>query len=375
MKTIFFYSKLLLIVGLLVGLGWLFKSDAGYIIVDVGTIHYESSLFLLIIVLLGLWFVWYLLKLILRSINFTFKVLNPWHKTKQLAKSTADLHQGLIFLCAENNASAIKHFSKGKTLAHQLLLLKTLSLGNQTQESTKVAQKLAQQYPQTKMVSEILQSKTLLNAKKYQLAEPKIKQLFTQYKNNYAIINLLKKLLISTKNWQELFNLSTKHKQLLTGDEFIMVWNNYLKQLDITNEVMQSFYKLDKEYANHPEVITAYAYKLQQLNRTSEAEQIVRRALKKHYHSSLIKVYGDIKHNEQQLNFALTLVDKNKQDHNLYITLAKLSLRQNSYTKAQAYLEQSVALNPNNEAYNLLASVLIKLDDKVQALVYLNKIN
>jgi len=154
------------------------------------------------------------------------------------------------------------------------------------------------------------------------------------------------------------------------------MWDKYLDSLGITSDITQSFYKLDKEYANNPQIIAKYADKLRRLNRISEAEQIVRKALKKNYHIDLIKVYGDINHNNQQLNFAHTLLDKNKHDHNLYITLAKLTLRQNLYDKACEYLDLSLKIKQNDEAHTLLSNlILIKLDNKNKALESLNNIS
>jgi len=203
MKKIFFYSKWFLIVGIFVGIFLLFRTDAGYIVVDVSGFHYESSLFLVVAVVAGLCLVWYLLKLIMRGINFTFNLLNPWNKAKQKTKNLVNLHKGTIALCEDDLVSAKKYLAKSKDLISQLLLLKTISYTEDVQESTNIAQKLVKEFPQTKLVSAILHNQTLLNAGKYEQAEPAIKLLFEQNKNNKKVADLIKQLLIKTNKLPE----------------------------------------------------------------------------------------------------------------------------------------------------------------------------
>jgi HemY protein len=105
---------------------------------------------------------------------------------------------------------------------------------------------------------------------------------------------------------------------------------------------------------------------------TVECELLLRKALKKHWDVSLIRLYGLVESNNEakQLAFAEGLLKRHARDSALLLTLGRLSVRNNLWGKARAYLEESIEIQATPEGYRELAALLEKQGEYSAATVY-----
>jgi len=365
MKRFKFYLRLLCLLAITFILWWLFKDDAGYILISANSFKYESTLLLVVLFIIGLTLLWWLIKFIWLILSLSFNWLNPWNSNKKASKNSLSLEQGVISFCSDDFANASYYLNKGTSLIHQLLLTKSLINNYKYQEALNNIKQINKN-PNNKLIGSILYNQVLLLKNNNQEALNNIKKLFSEYKKEPAVINLLIQSLIKTNNYDEAFNLIIKYKLIINIDDFNLIWREYIAKLSTSNLLITNWHKLANFYINDVNIISSYALRLKQLGDPSSAEQIVRKTLKRKYNSALIYIYGEINFNiDLQLKFVLSLLDQNSKDHILYLTLAKLNLQQNS---AQEYLMSSIKIKKCDEAQKLLALIFIKLGDNLQAI-------
>lgn len=122
-----------------------------------------------------------------------------------------------------------------------------------------------------------------------------------------------------------------------------------------------------------PEVASQYARSLIMVGDTKEAELTVRKFLKNHWQKDMVLYYGLMETSDaiDQLTHAEGWLKRHRNDATLLLTLARLSMRNHLWDKAQAYYEQSIEAEPSREAYSELARLLTHLGDyRNSGLVY-----
>ena len=116
-------------------------------------------------------------------------------------------------------------------------------------------------------------------------------------------------------------------------------------------------------------LVADYAGYLETHDAGEEAEQVVRRALDKHWDPKLVTAYGDLSrcNPDTQLKFAESWTQVHKDDAGLLLTLGRIARRKHLWTKAREYYEASLAKEPNAEAYQELGSLLEELEEPLKA--------
>lgn len=127
---------------------------------------------------------------------------------------------------------------------------------------------------------------------------------------------------------------------------------------------------LHKHVRQQPEVIEQYAQLLLRVGADDEAEHVIRNALKKQWDVGLVKLYGlavspDL---SKQISTAEGWLRSHPEDPALLLTLARLCLAHKLWGKARSYLESTLALKPNADAYAELGRLLSFLGEQQKAL-------
>jgi HemY protein len=116
--------------------------------------------------------------------------------------------------------------------------------------------------------------------------------------------------------------------------------------------------KLPRHLRNNSVLLAEYCSLLINQGLHSEADHLLKEALKKGLDNHLIYLYGVIKHDpKKQLVFAESFLEENADNSVLLLTLGKLAFAHQLWGKARDYLEKSIALKPSPEAYQTLARV------------------
>jgi len=114
-----------------------------------------------------------------------------------------------------------------------------------------------------------------------------------------------------------------------------------------------------------PDVTVEYARALIMVGDSKEAEAVVRKFIRNHWHKEMVRFYGLMATDDPvvPLSQAEGWLKRHPEDPDLLLSLARLSMRNHLWGKAQTYYEQSIAASPSREAYSELARLLTHLGD------------
>jgi len=105
------------------------------------------------------------------------------------------------------------------------------------------------------------------------------------------------------------------------------------------------------------------------LKANDDAELIVRDALKKDWDVDLVYVYGLIEASDRdrQLATAESWLKGHENNPVLLLTLGRLCKRSQLWGKARSYLNASIGIKPNSDAYKELGQLLEQLNEHNEA--------
>lgn len=142
------------------------------------------------------------------------------------------------------------------------------------------------------------------------------------------------------------------------------------ERADFTKERLAELWaQLSGDLRAAPALLGARALALQRLGRGDEAERELRAALKRGWDAALVRAYGEVRGADptKQLQQAEAWLKSYPEDSGLLLTAAKLCLALELWGKARSYLESSLALAPDTEAYALYGRLLAELGEGERA--------
>lgn len=130
-----------------------------------------------------------------------------------------------------------------------------------------------------------------------------------------------------------------------------------------------------EEFRKRPKVVAATAHALIHQGDYHGAKQIVTNKLNQEWDSDSIMLYGDCIADEvvSQIEQAEHWLKQHPDDARLLLTLGKLCLHQELWSKAQNYLDASSGIAPSSDAYTALGHLAEKLQRPEEAFKYYQK--
>jgi HemY protein len=120
-----------------------------------------------------------------------------------------------------------------------------------------------------------------------------------------------------------------------------------------------------------PGPLRLHALVLDRLGRGEDAVAELGAALKRRWEPELVRAYGEIRGSDplKQLRKAEDWLKTHSEDATLLLTAARLCMLNELWGKARSYLESSIAIAPNPDAYALYGNLLERLGEHDQAAV------
>ena len=174
------------------------------------------------------------------------------------------------------------------------------------------------------------------------------------------VLKLLMYLYQEVKDWPQLIALTPdlKKHQVISNEACEQLKEQaYLNMLiELNNQNQQAsvtavYNSLPKNLINNPAIVAEYVRFLIRHQDNANAEQLLRRSLRKEFNSQLIEQYGLLFCDEKQLAFAESLLKKNSHSAALYLCLGRLCANQQLWGKAKHYFEQANELTPTPATY------------------------
>jgi len=140
-----------------------------------------------------------------------------------------------------------------------------------------------------------------------------------------------------------------------TREKLLEIWKNLPRKLQADLYLIEVYVSQRLKYPN-----------------AGDCEPVLRRALKKQWDAGLVRLYGLVESMDQskQLAFAERMLANHARDPVLLLTLGRLCIRAKLWGKAKTYLEESIDIQPDPEAYQELAILSERQGDHATAMTY-----
>lgn len=358
-------------------LGVLLQHDPGYALFAYKNWTAEMPLWVAILLLIA----------ILIMINVIFWIittfLSPrrvkvWWQRRRQARARKNTQLGLLELAEGHWKKAEKYLSKSAAYSDNPVV-NYLSAARAAEETGAIARRdqylqLAHRYGKhSDAVVKITEAKLQFKHGDIEKSIATLQHLHDEQPKHPEVLKLLAAVYEGKEDWQSLFALLPairKAKVFSDDKEMALEQKVYAGLFPIFSDkdkksLMHFWDAAPRSIKQHAGSVCAYAQSLHKIGADIEAEALIHKFLKKEFDDDLILLYGRIQgsNSKKQLAFAESLIADHKDNANLFLTLGRLSLRNQLWGKARDYLELSIQSKPCAEAYALLGRLMERLGD------------
>lgn len=378
MIRIFFVFALLLASVLL---GIQLSKDPGYLLITMNGWSLETTVWVALGALLILFFFIHTLLIVVHRLSHLPQSFADWRAGKRAYKAQTTTNQGLIEFSEGYWSSAKKHLIQALPNT-EMPLLNYLTAARAAQEMgdhklrDDYLRQAQQSMPDAQIAVELTQAQLQLANQQWEQALATLRHLQILAPHHPYVLKLLSQLYQEVRDWPQLIALlpELKRKQILTGTAFeLLRHKSYLQamkdlvRLSQTEALTELFRKLPKKLKDDPRIIACYCEFLIRRKEYTEAESILRNALRQHLHENLGYLYGEFYLNDKQMAFAESLEKKYPSSSVLALTMGRLCLAAELWGKARMYFEKSIALKPSAIAYTEIGKLMEKMGDQEAA--------
>lgn len=386
MKRLYVIVFLLVAAAACVGLA--ISEDAGYVLVAYKNFRYESSLWASLAVLVIVWLVIWGIKLLVELFSVSTGLVNPWSRRNRSRRVQLAIEQGQMDLAEGRWASAQKHLTRAAEAERQPLLFyigaaRAANELGRYEESDNLLERALEHQPQAELAIALSHAQLQVDRADTEGALNTLNAMHERHPHNVQVLRQLQRLHQQRGDWAALIRLlpELRKDKVLPAQELAELerraWGQNLglaaqRETD-AEAALQSltlaWQQLTSAQRQEPTLVLAYAEQLRQLGAQSEAEEVVRGALKRTYDSHLVRLYGLLRGSDpvKQLNTAEGWLKAHPADASLLLTLGRLCLQNSLWGKARDYLESSLNLERNPETCAELARLLGQLGDTTRS--------
>ncbi len=375
------YSLLALLIAVIVGS--IAGNDTGYVVITISgwTIQTSATLFV-IVLFLGFLSLYFIARAFTRIVEAPAD-LKKWRAHRHQRRAEKYLTQGLIHMTEGKWRTAEKYFKRAAPYSREPYV-NYLCAARAAQEQGAIDKrdeylKLAyHNNPDASLIVGITQAELQLVQKQTEQALATLKHLQNRQPNQIQIKQLLLNTYHDLEDWQSILALipTIQKTSLLSREQIearqleayagLLKKAGQLKQRDKINEVWQS---IPKKLKQHFYLIEVYITERLQFDDTADCEELLRQALKKQWDAILIRLYGLVagKDPNRQLQIAENYLNNHARDVMLLLSLGRICMRNKLWGKAHDYLQESIDVQPNPEAYYEFAKLQEHEGNKVLA--------
>jgi len=367
--------------------------SSGYVLIAFGNYTIDMSLWTLVLLVLVSWALLRLLKYLLRV------MIEPGQKffrnrisvrdqryRKRTAKGLLQFIEGRWSQARNSLKRAAKH--SDMPLVNYLAAANAAYELGDKEDANRLLVKAEQVAPGGELAIGLAQAKMYLHDKRYEEALAIIQRLHQSVPDHPLVLRLLESAHRGLKDWRSLekllpdlrrFKVYDKPKLLRVEAE---VYSSLMVVLaaqakrsgkaEDTEVLVQLWQEMPREIRAAKQVLLSYISSLHQLGEMNLAESLLRKALKSNWDDALVRLYGIVGGDDpqKQLIIAETWLRERPNDPELMLALGRLSQRNQLWGKARDYLESSLALRAQPDAYAELARLMVQLGEHEKSAQY-----
>jgi HemY protein len=354
-------------------------NSAGYVLIGIEQWSIETSLFVFLGILVVLFLVMYIS---LRLLGWSFRLPKQIRKrveTNKLNISQQALIKGLVDSAEGNWENAeeilIKHASNsGAPLIHYLTAARAAQSRGAMDKRDEYLQIAAQHGDNAEIAVGLTQAELNLSGEQYEQALETLTRLHSMNPTHASVLRLLHLTYQHLGDWQALRSLIPSlntHKVLMEAELKLVeteVFSNLLKEA----AEQKNSAELRRLWADMPlsikvmkGVAAIYFAAMIDAGTGAEIEAELVKNLSSNWSDTLLVLFGNIQSSNPilQLETAERWLIGHADDAVLLMVLGKLSGQRSDYVKAERYLKQSIALEPNVQSYRLLGDLALTQGD------------
>lgn len=364
-----------------VWLGIQVSHDPGYVLIAINHWTIESTLWVAVFALIILFVALHIFLQLLHKLTSAPNRFRKWRALRLAHKAQETTRQGLIEYSEGYWKKAKQHLIQAlpntdTPLLNYLTAARAAQKMGDSQLRDHYLREAQQSMPEAKIAVELTQAQLQLANNQSEQALATLRHLQDLAPKHPYVLKLLANLYEQVRDWTHLIALlpDLKKNHVMSDHEFEELQQHaYLSALrDLAKQQQPDalhilFHNLPKSLSNNAEIIAEYVRFLLSQQREADAENILRKSLRKEFNDKLINIYGLIHYSEDQLVFAESLLKKNPHSSALYLCLGRLSIANQLWGKAKHYLEQAKVLTPTPETYFALGTLHDRMNEPTLA--------
>jgi HemY protein len=354
--------------------------DPGYVLIGVGNYSVETSLLVLLVVLV---LIYVALRVLAGFWHVPAKV-HDWEHRRHDRRLHSLFDEAIVELTegrverAERRLARLLKSGQAPMQAYLSAARAASQLGYDDRRDQYL--KLAQQrHPSARIAVASTQAELQLSKSQLDQAQTTLTHLQKLAPRSEQTLQLLMKLYLQQQDWQRLRDLlpALRRSKVLNANQWqqlaVKVYREQVlgfSSADDVDTLKTEWKQLPQTVQQDEGLIAIYIEQLLRLGDPKQAEQLIAAQIKRGWNQRLVYLFGDLHaaDNSSQLDLAERWSEQHPQDPVLLLTLGKISVRNQLWGKARSYLEASIKQQATPEAYRLLGSLLERLEESEGAL-------
>ncbi|MEX6500866.1 heme biosynthesis HemY N-terminal domain-containing protein [Pseudomonas zhanjiangensis] len=385
MKRIYLLLVVLLGAAGLALLGLAIAEHKGYVLFAYQGFRYESSLWAFLVLAAVVVLLLYLLRLLVRLLLVSFGLVNPWsglHRSRRVRQAS---EQGFLDLAEGRWVRALRHLRRAaegeeQPLMYYLGAARAAHKLGQHEDSDSLLEQALKRQPEAELAIALNHAELQEERGDLEAAKDTLEVMNRRHPQQRQVLRQLQRLYLLTGGWSALLGLLPELRKLkvLSAAELLEVeqraWRGRLADAGQASEgdvsgalanLTEAWQQLSSAQRQEPELLVVYAEQLRLLGAEAEAEELLQQALKRHYDTRLVRLYGLLRGRDpaRQLQVAEGWLKDHPKDADLLLTLGRICLHGKLWGKAREYFESSLVFQRHPETCAELAHLLAQLGE------------
>jgi HemY protein len=350
-----------------IAIGSVAGSDTGYVMMTISGWMIQTSATLFVIILfLGFLLVYFSVRSLVRFWQMP-KEIKTWRYHRNQRRAEKYLTQGLIHMTEGRWKKAEQDFCKAAPYS-RAPHVSYLYAARAAQELHSVERRdeylrLAYHHnPEASIAVGITQAELQLSQEQTEQALATLKHLQHKQPNQIQVKQLLLDTYTDLHDWQSVLNLipSIEKANLYPREQIqtkqFDAYAGLLKEagkLSNKDKLNMIWLSIPRKLKQHFYLIEVYIDERLKFDNTEDCELLLRRALKQQWDSMLVRLYGLVTGSDtnKQLSLAESWLQNHARDPVLLLSLGRICMRKKLWGKAREYLQESIDVQANPEAY------------------------
>ncbi len=365
-------------------IGYVAVDDPGYVLITVKPWSVELSFSLFLVLLVALFIVVYLAVRFLVRLWRTPRDIGEWHGRRLNTKANRSQTQGMMSLIEGDWSKAEKKLLSytGHTDTPVMNYVGAAHAAQAQGDLNRRDKYLAQAQksdPRRTIAIGLTQAKLQYQTGQLEQALNTLYRLRSNAPKNKKVLSLILQVHQHLHDWPAVAELVPAARKLAVMDDEKLdqleqrIAHQLLTHSDSENGQLQSVWEnLRRDLRQNHELVATYAKQLIGQGKSEAAEVLLRKEIRRSWDPELVGLYGQTRSNNvaKQLQVAEKWAVEHKDDPQLLLTLARLSMANELWGKARSYLEECIAKGGSTEAYRELGKLLEQLEEPENALTY-----